>query len=166
MNPIPYNPDANWEDLHSSLRDHLQEEVRLTRELLSNMHQEELSLILSDHGTLNQVISEQSRLFERLSILRLNRHTLTVRIEKIVIDNKKIPSVEELLPLTEEISMEILSLTDQLVSLTERMSRQYGQNRNAHLQGDKYGRGHFQHAVAPRPKAKACVATYNLNKYT
>lgn len=161
---LNYNPDANWEDLHTHLRDHLQEEVRLTRELLSNMHQEELSLILCDQGTLNQVLAQQFHLFERLSVLRLNRYKITLGIEKMVVEKKKTPSVDELLPPAEEISTEILSLTDQLVCLTEHMSKKYGQNQNLSRRCDSSA--HFQLALQPRPKKKASVATYNLNRYT
>ena len=121
------NPE-NWQSLHVSLRDGLQQEIHLTRELLSNMHQEEVSLMLHDTGSLDQILQHRSQMLEKLSSLRLHRQEITKEIEKIASSTHKNPSLDEILPPNEEISTEILSLSDQLTALAERMNRQQSQN--------------------------------------
>src|SRR6267154_4594384 len=113
----------NWQTLHVSLRDVLQKEIHLTRELLSNMHQEEVSLMLQDGGSLNQILQQRSQMLEQLSSLRLHRQETTEKIEKIASVLHKNPSLDEILPPNEEISTEILSLSDQLMALTEKINR-------------------------------------------
>ena len=158
------SPEETWQELHSSLRDGLQREVHFTRELLSNMHQEELSLMLHDGGSLNQVLEQQFHLFERLSALRLHRQEITLKIEKIVVEKKKLPSIEEILPSSEEITTEILSLSDQLMALTERMNLQHSHNQHLSEHGERSIPPHFQPSMEPRAKRKASVATYHLKK--
>ncbi len=152
----------NWQTLHSDLRDVLQNEIRLTRELLSNMHQEEISLMLQDTGTMNQILQQRSEMLEGLSSLRLQRLQTTERIEKIV--GHKDPSLEKILPPYEEITSEILSLSDQLMALTERINRQQTHNQHIAEHGDHHGYPPLQVAPESRPKRKAAVATYHLKK--
>ena len=97
------NPE-NWQTLHDALRDVLQKEIHLTRELLSNMHQEEVSLMLHDGGSLNLIMQQRSYLLEKLSYLRLYRIETTQKIEKIVGKAHQQPSLDEILPPNEEIS--------------------------------------------------------------
>jgi|ERR1700722_11543692 len=152
----------DWKALHISLRDDLQKEIHLTRELLSNMRQEEISFMLQDTGSLNLVLQQRSEMLETLSILRLHRQDTTAKIEKIASMQHKNPSLEELLPPSEEISTEILSLSDQLMALTERVNRQHSQNQRL----AKYNDHHLplQPAVEVRPKRKSSVATYQIKK--
>lgn len=141
--------DDNWQELHEELRKGLEKEIRLTRELLSNMHQEEVSLMLHDSGTLNQVLEVRSEMLEELSLLRLRRVRTTQKIEKIAA-----VSHQEILP-------EVISLTEQLMALTERMNRVHSQNQRLAAYGDTYP---HPHAPQARPKRKAAVATYNIKK--
>lgn len=154
--------DPSWHELHEILKEDLQREVLFTRELLSNMHQEEVSLMLQDKGTLNLVLEQQFHLFERLSALRLHRQEITSKIEKIVVNRKKKPSVEELLPVSEDISTEILSLSDQLVSLTQKVQTQRSYNQR--LEETRIPLFQTQMETAPRAKRKASIATYHLKK--
>ena len=161
MHSVP----QDWHMLHNSLRDDLENEIRLTRELLSNMHQEEVSLMLHDMGTLNQILQHRSVMLEKLSHLRVRRTETTQKIEKLATDGIKEPTLEQVLPPEEEISTEILSMSDQLMALTERMNRQQTQNQRLQAQGDHPSRFPPPQLIAEvRPKRKASVATYNLNK--
>ncbi len=154
----------NWQKLHDALRDDLQKEIHLTRELLSNMHQEEVSLMLHDSGSLNVILQQRSHLVERLSFLRSHRLETTEKIEKIVCKTHQHPTIDEILPPHEEISSEILSLSDQLMALTERMNRQQNQNQRLAEHGDSPRYPHFQPMNDPRPKKKASVTTYQIKK--
>lgn len=157
------NPEE-WHQLHDTLRDALQKEIHLTRELLSNMHQEEVSLMLHDNGSLNAIMQYRAGLLERLSLIRLHRSETTDKIIKIVGKDHKQPSLDEILPPDEEITIEILSLSDQLMALTERMNRQHHQNLHLaeHPEHNRYPQ--LQPAADPRPKKKASVATYQIKK--
>src|SRR5271155_751416 len=110
----------SWNELHDELKKGLEKEIRITRELLSNLHQEEVSLMLHDVGNINQILQMRHQMLETLSELRLNRLSTTGKIEKIASEKNKNPSLEEILPPHEETSSEILSLSDQLMALTER----------------------------------------------
>lgn len=148
-----------WNVLHNNLRDGLQNEIRLTRELLSNMHQEEVSLILRDTGSVNQILQMRSEMLEKLSHLRLQREKTTEKIAKIAGDPTEIMRSS-----IEEICSEILCLSDQLVALTERMNRQQTQNIYLTEHGSNYYHPQTQAASDSRPKRKASVATYHLKK--
>ncbi|MBS0620373.1 MAG: hypothetical protein JSS61_02820 [Verrucomicrobia bacterium] len=135
-------PPEDAQALETALREGLIKEIYLTREMLSNMHQEELSLILHDRGTLHQVLGERAYLIERLSSLRLERERMTAKIHE------------------ESLSAEILSLTEQLRALNDRIHRQQTLNQNIAECPERYA----QRAVEiNRPKRKASVATFQLN---
>ncbi len=163
MGCVQTNPE-DWQTLHDALRDDLQKEIHLTRELLSNMHQEEVSMMLHDSGSLNAIMEQRSHLLERLSLLRLHRQNVTEKIEKIAGKTKNQPTLDEILPPNEEITMEILSLSDQLMALTERMNRQYAQNQRLAAHGDHIPYPQLQPAAQNRPQKKASIATYQIKK--
>ena len=154
----------DWYMLHDTLRDGLEKEIRLTRELLSNLHQEEVSLMLHDTGSLNQVLQMRYPMLESLSSLRLHRRRTTEEIEKIVAMNNKQPSLEEVLPPNELITTEILSLTDQLMALNERLNRQHIHNQRLNENADHLSYPRLQLEPQSRPKKKASVTTMNLIK--
>ena len=154
--------EEDWNTLHSDLRDGLQNEIRVTRELLSNMHQEEVSLMLHDTGSMNQILQQRSEMLETLSFLRLRRQQTTEKIEKI--SGHAQPSLEKILPPNEEISSEILTLSDQLMALTERMNRQQTQNQRLTEHADRQYYPQLQQISETRPKRKASIATYHLKK--
>jgi len=154
----------DWHMLHGTLRDGLEKEIRLTRELLSNLHQEEVSLMLHDTGSLNQVLQMRYPMLESLSSLRLHRRRTTEEIEKIVAMNNKQPSLEEVLPPNELITTEILSLSDQLMALTEKLNRQHTHNQRLNDNADHLGYPRLQLQPQSRPKKKASVTTMNVIK--
>jgi len=154
---------TDWQKLHDALRDDLQQEIHLTRELLSNMRQEEVSLMLHDTGSLTVVMQHRSYLLEKLSFLRLHRLEMTQKIEKIVAVEHK-PSLDEILPPHEETSVEILSLSDQLATLTEKMNRQSNQNQRLAEHGDYIRYPQIPPIKSERPERKASVATYQIKK--
>jgi flagellar biosynthesis/type III secretory pathway chaperone len=159
------DPSNYWQALHSELKEGLETEIRLTRELLSNMHQEEISLMLHDSSTLNQVLQIRAEMLEKLSRLRLCRLKATEELEKVSsLKHQHRSSLEELLPPYEESSAEILSLSDQLITLTEKIHRQNAQNQRLIAHGDSsfYLAQHLP--PQSRPKRKVAIATYNIHK--
>jgi FlgN protein len=158
------NPD-HWQQLHDELKQGLEHEIRLTRELLSNMRQEEISLMLHDASTLAQVLQVRAEMLEKLSLLRLHRLKTTEKLEKIaLLKHPHRSSVEEILPLHEESSSEILSLSDQLITLTEKIHRQNTQNQRLSAYGDSPLHPAHQLPLQSKPKKKVAVVTYNIHK--
>ena len=164
MNIFETQEPEGWQGLHDALRDDLQREIHLTRELLSNMHQEEISLMLHDNGSLNCVLLQRSPVLEKLSFLRVRRQNTLEKIEKIVFCKNKTLSIDEILPPHEDTSTEILSLSDQLMALTERLNRQQTHNQHLLDHGDFYRLPQLQPIPEARPKRKASVATFQINK--
>lgn len=112
--------DATWQTLHDELKALLTKEVYLMRELLANMHQEELSLLFHEEGFLKQMLDERSYIVKQLGEVRQERLKKTEEIETMATTC----TLDAILPPQEDISAAILSLRDQLMALTEQMNRQ------------------------------------------
>ena len=122
----------------------LKKEISAMREVLANMHQEELSLMLGDQNTLRLVLDERSKLLAQLSDLRLARIEIS----------KKIKTEGDL-----TLHCEILSLRDQILALVERMNFQNLRNVFLLNQGDPAVRTpqhSLQPAAAPQEKRAPC----------
>ncbi|MBI3236593.1 MAG: hypothetical protein HYZ48_02665 [Chlamydiales bacterium] len=156
-----------WDVLQNELRVILEKEVFLTRELLSNLHQEEISLMLQDTGTCHYLLQQRGSLVDRLGDLRSFRDKTNDQILEILGKNLPLQVEEEIIPCPEEMGCEIISLRDQLVALTERMNLQ--KLRNQHLTA------HPEHLIslrhheigaqeALRAKRKPAVAVYQIKK--
>ncbi len=138
-------------DLHSALKDLLKKEVSLSRELLSNMRQEEVSLMLHDQGSLTETLSQRSHLLQQLSALRLHRVETTKKIADLPPSNT--PDID---------SIEIASLNDQLESLTARMTRELACNKkNSYNFRDTPP---FSMLKESRPKKKTTVITLQVKR--
>ncbi len=136
----------HWEMLHSQLQEEMQREVYLMRELLSNMHQEEISLMLNDKGSLQQILQQRSFLLEKLSGLRINKLETLKEIEHI---NPYFTT-----------PLEINSLGDQLSCLTEKVHRQTSSNQRLSACPE-----HYYHLTEQiRPKKKLTIATLQIKK--
>jgi hypothetical protein len=147
-------------DAHLELTLSMQKEIELMREMLANLHQEELSLLMHDKANWSLLMQERSILIERLSALRLRRIEATKKIDMIA-------SGEKFLSLGEEISSEIFTLRDQMMALIERTNLQSSQNETLYEQvGNLLGTpsSMAERQGQPLPKKKASVATYNLKR--
>lgn len=163
---LPESSDR-WDHLHEELKMTLQKEIFLMRELLANLHQEELSLMLQDNGTYRQLMSQRSDMVEKLSRLRIFRTKTTQQIFALLGKKTTGSDFELIFPDTKEISCELLNLRDQLMALTERMNRQ--QTRNQHLTDHPEYLLSLHHQEKARqeqirPKRKPIVATYQIKK--
>lgn len=161
-----------WNESHETLRNSLQKEIHLMREILANMHEEELSLLLNDKGSWNQVMQNRFNLIERLSVLRQDRILATQKVESLAksLTNTPLPlPLEKILPMDDVTSCEILSLRDQLFALIERMNKQNGRNDYLfyHVEHSSQYPGSYGQ-LAPireeRPKRKAAVATIQIKR--
>lgn len=104
------------------------------RDLLANLHQEELSLMMHDRASWNKVMEERAHIMEYLSSWRTMRMEALTKLSKYF---KQEPVLEELLPSQDENSCEVLSLRDQIVALMERMNNQNLRNQALYKQVEK-----------------------------
>jgi hypothetical protein len=120
----------------------MQKEINLMRELLANMHQEELTLEHEDKSSWDRIMNERARMIERLGSLREERLHASKQFE----EHATIEDSE---------TIEILSLRDQLMALAERMNLIKCQNEHLSQQGRCIALPQVQKA-----KRKSSVATY------
>lgn len=142
--------------LHLELKQALQRELFLVRELLSSLHQEELSLILKDMGTYRRLIQSRIEMQDRLVHLKEMKEITTKQLHTILDKPQESLDLEQILPDNDPIRWEILSLRDQLALLTDRMSRQ--QMRNQYLID------HPETVPITRPKRQAVITTYQIKQ--
>jgi hypothetical protein len=123
MNRLNSNPlPPNRETVHQ-LKELMQKEVSLMREILANMHEEELSLLAGNKGQWELTMQQRSDMIADLG---------NIRKERIITGQKTTSSsmqtLEKLLPVAETLSSEILSLLDQIMALVDRMNLQNARN--------------------------------------
>ena len=156
-----------WNHLHLELKTTMQKEISLLRELLANLHQEELSLMFQDQGTCNQLLEQRVGMLEHLSHIRLLQDQTKSKLFSMVGISSLNPDLNQILPDNEAISCEILSLKEQLLALHEKMNRQ--QFRNQHLiEHPEHLLSLHRQAealkVQTQQKRKMMVATYQIKK--
>lgn len=120
----------------------MQQEIHLMRELLANMHQEELILQHQDKGTWDRIMNERAGMIERLGSLREERLHASKQFEKHA-------AIED------SDTIEIFSLRDQLMALAERMNALKCQNEHLSQQSS-----YMPLPQAQKAKRKSSVATY------
>ncbi len=155
--------NRKWKDIHEQLQSSMKQEIRAMREMLANMQQEEACLLDGDKKRWNQIMIERSALLEHLYELRSLRFHKTEQLEHLAKD-AALPE-NTLFNAEDEENCEILSMSDQLTALLERMNRQNLRNRS--LEGDQIVLAKQRIAFPPDPKLikrlKATVATYPKN---
>lgn len=120
-----YSPPS-WNQIQEQLKLAMQKEVNLMREILANMHQEELSLLMNDTPSWQKVMDERSEMVLRMSYLRKQRDLVALQFKENAKHKSK--KLFEILKAGDEISSEILSLLDQILALTERTNLQNCRN--------------------------------------
>lgn len=156
--------------LQEELTSYMKKEIGLMREVLANMHQEEVALVMFDRKSLNQTLQERFPLVQRLSSLRLSRLETTHIIENLLSPSstrKKLP-IEQILPEHQQESCELLYLTEQIVALVERMNVQSTKNESLMKNYEIFSNSpaHFRQGIplhneeAKKGNRKASVATY------
>lgn len=112
------------ESPHPSLHGAFVKEVEAMREVLANLHQEELSLLEGNFRKWGSLMEERSDLVLELKQLREKRMDLTKALVHWVVSKGN----QELLPSTEETSCSIFNQLDQVIALMERINLQNARN--------------------------------------
>jgi len=142
--------DEMAKSIQESLQTSLKQEIGAMREMLANMHQEELSLIAHDRKAWMQVMMDRVGLLSRLSELRLIRLKCTQELEHLT-------SVAEL-------DCEILSMRDQLACLIEKMNQQQHRIQNLEVYSSQKSSGYPQRKPQGGSKKPGAIATYPKDK--
>jgi hypothetical protein len=125
------NSNYHWEAImherHNDLRRMMEMEIDTMREILANMHQEEVSLVQKDKATWSHVIQERSNLMEKLGDLREKRLSTTEELKKIFFPQGSVDTIafEDIIPLE---NCDLLILRDQITALIDRLHLQHSRN--------------------------------------
>jgi len=117
MDPINH-PD--WTKAEESLKQSMEKEIKLMREILSNMIQEELSLHNQNKPLWEELMQSRFHLIEQVKIFRQDRMDATSKL--LSLSDEK--TFEKILSDGEEIACEVVFLLDQLISLSEKINTQ------------------------------------------
>ena len=142
--------DEMAKNLQESLQTSLKQEIGAMREMLANMHQEELTLIAHDRKAWMQVMMDRVGLLSRLSELRLIRLKCTKELEHLA-------SISEL-------DCEILSMRDQLASLIEKMNQQQHRIQNLEAYSSSSSSRYPPRKPQEGTKNPGAIATYPKDK--
>ena len=151
------NIEKEWGPAHDQLRDSMQKEVGVLRELLANLFQEEVFLSQKDLRGIFIIQADRTHLLESLSTLRKQRLQLTKKIKELLVSKssgKKL-DLEHLLPSGNENTSQVLSLRDQMRALFEKMNDQKSRNHFLHRQ-----KVYFKECPSPLLKKKSAIATF------
>lgn len=148
MNPQEECPQETI--LHNRFQEEMRKEVYLMRELLSNMHQEEVSLMLQDKKSLQEILDTRSSLLEKLGCVRRDKQGVLQALEK------SLPHFHR--------SIEVVSLYDQLSALSEKVHRQFFTNRHLTKHPDRsLLQSEYLHEKT-RPSQKTKVITLQIKR--
>ena len=151
-------PVKEWGPTHDQLRDSMQKEITVLRELLANLFQEEIFLSQKNSKGIYLIQEDRSNLLKTLSSLRKKRLILTKKIKELFITtrSKKKLDLEHLLPPEHENTSQVLSLRDQMRALFEKMNTQKMRNHHLHHEW-----AYIKEAPSPAPKKKkSAIATF------
>lgn len=151
-----------WNEMNEQLKLIMKREVSLLRELLSNMHEEELELIKEDTKGWEFLTQERIALFDRLDHLKQARlETREKMIDLLPLSQKNKP-LEAFLALNEENYSELELLKSQTSALLERT--EFQNQRNVLLQQAKQQlilENSYAGLLKEHPKKKkSAVTTY------
>ncbi len=150
--------DKSWSPAHEKLRESMQQEVSVLRELLANLFQEEVFLSQKDPKRIYLIQEDRTALLKILGALRKERLITTKEIKTLfqaVSSGKKL-QLEELLPQDDENSAQVISLRDQMHSLLEKMNDQKERNHHLHHEWT-----YLKNQPLPLPKKKkSAIATF------
>jgi hypothetical protein len=156
------NEQEVWRQTHAELQQSMKKEIETMREILANLHQEELSLMSKDKIAWAHVIEERAKLLSQLSDLRDSRLQTTLKLQSLAFPQGSPGDVplEQLLPAEDASSCETLSLRDQMVALLDRLNLQSNRNELLSTISERHEQAPVLQQEQPKKKkSKISVAT-------
>lgn len=120
-----------WNEIHKTFQEAMKKEIETMREILANLHQEELSLVLNDKITLDRVMKERTVLVNKLELFKKNRIEALLKLKALYpsAENKDSDSLKEMICPANEECCETLFLRDQHTAIFERIHLQSSRNK-------------------------------------
>ncbi|MBJ7449005.1 MAG: flagellar export chaperone FlgN [Parachlamydiales bacterium] len=113
----------------------LDQEVKLMREVLANMHEEQQAILNRDEKTMEDVMSRRTVLYKNITSVRNERMQAMEQLAILLLSNKNADLLFDeklglgvLLSARGVDSCEILNLRDQMVAIVEKMNQQICRN--------------------------------------
>ncbi len=144
---------TEWTQHHTDLQNLMKKEIDAMRELLGNLHQEEMLILQKETAYWTQLMEERGHLIEHLSHLRQDRMYITGILETMNQAHANVP-LEQLVPPDNENSWELLAQRDQILALLDRMNLQCSRNEML----TQLARHQAAPELQPEKKAKISIA--------
>ena len=122
------------------LKESMQKEVNLMREVLANLLQEESFLFQHDQNSKNSLTQDRFFILEKIKELRFDRENIIQKLSKLSPKNEKSLPFFDFLLLNDDDTCEIALILDLLVALTDKINEQNTRNQRLSLE--------MQHLVA------------------
>lgn len=152
------------EKIFDRLKRFMTKEIAMMREILANMHEEELSLLTSDQPGFEKAMQARSDMVIELRSVRSDRNLAIRELESQAQSrlNRKQLTHDDLLPVEES---EVRSLLDQLIALVDRLNFQNARNDHLFYQARSLGKLPLECAYPP-PQTQARTARRKVSVAT
>lgn len=159
--------------LTNDVTEYMKKEISIMREVLANMHQEEVALIMLDKNSLHKTLQDRFPMVETLSWLRNARMVATEAIRTLYIPSKtKETSTNNMAYMMELQGCEIDYLSEQMLALIKSMNTQNCKNDTLTKKYELYTNypARLTHLMPWQPaegkiiKSKASIATYPIQE--
>lgn len=124
------NNKEHWQQHSGKLEHSMQQEISAMREILANMHQEEVCLRKRDDELFHRILVDRTSLVSHLNDLRSERCEVLIELGKHLQIKSTVPSLEEVLVEDDEKNCELLLLQGQIHALSEKMQLQLEENQH------------------------------------
>ncbi len=146
MNSIPH---PEWDKTEQALNRSMRKEIDLMREILSNMMQEEISLLNQDKSSWEDLMQGRFYLIEQVKVFRQDRINATNKL--LILSDET--TFEKILAEEDEIACEIVFLLDQLITLSEKINSQNLRNQTVSKNDEHFIAIPYSISYPPHPYA-------------
>jgi hypothetical protein len=120
---MTHSQNSDWAKAQETLKESMQREISMMRDILSNILQEENALLGVDKSSWDYLMQIRFQLVEKVKLVRKDRMEATQKL----IDLSGKQALQKILDGNEE-SCEISFLLDQLIALSEKINHQNSRN--------------------------------------
>ena len=161
------------EKLTNDVTGYMKKEISIMREVLANMHQEEVALITLDKNSLHKTLQDRFPMVQTLSVLRKDRMMAIEAMRTLYISSKpKEIATNKMADMMELQGCEIDYLSEQMLALIKSMNTQNCKNDSLTKKYELYTNypARLTHLMPWQPaegkiiKSKASIATYPIQE--
>lgn len=150
--------NIEWKTAHQELQQQMQKEIELMRDVLANLHEEEISLIHKDEPLRKEIVEKRVGLMGNLDIIRQTRKIALEKLHLLTpLASAQELSLENILSVEDQESCETFLLRDQILALSSRVQLQLSRNEALAHVSKNYLIPTPRPMSHPRPKKKLMV---------